>query len=487
LDQITLEARHGYSISVPASLHCITTYVLLEQERWFEPEIDFLLSYLRPEMMAIDIGANLGVYSLPLAMKVGQGGAVYSYEPGSEARKCLLASIALNGLENVRVSSAALSNCPGRLWLAHGNSSELHELKAAPEAGAPGEMVDVVTLDSEQQAYAWTRVDFVKIDAEGQEARIVVGGRDFFSKHSPLVMYEVMDAGQVNRQLRWVFEALGYQTYRLSGDSSYLIRIDGDYCGDDFDLNYFSAKTDRAARMVEAGLLVDRVEQFVFSSNERAAAQNALLGQPFALELEFNLADLEGNEPYTSALLAYAAYQYLSWPAVRKHAALTFAYEHLSALSVTNPSMEILTTFSRVAASLNHRTETLQILGLLRAAIEQGDETVLDVPFFPAAARFEHVRPVADIYTWFRAAIIDSWVRLSAHSTRFAPEDGGMAAIWLVNSGYADAEVRRRAGLWEIVRLGRTSVASGAAETHLNPRYWAADALEARALARMPV
>jgi len=63
---------------VPAKLSAITSYVLLEQEEWFEKEIHFLRRFLKPGMTAIDIGANLGVYSLPMASLVGPDGRVFS-------------------------------------------------------------------------------------------------------------------------------------------------------------------------------------------------------------------------------------------------------------------------------------------------------------------------------------------------------------------------------------------------------------------------
>ena len=67
MNDLTLRLNSGVSLVVPASLASITTYVLLEQEEWFEKETAFLLRWLRSGMTVIDIGANLGVYSLPLA------------------------------------------------------------------------------------------------------------------------------------------------------------------------------------------------------------------------------------------------------------------------------------------------------------------------------------------------------------------------------------------------------------------------------------
>ena len=58
-------------IVVPDQVQLMTTYVLREQEDWFEDEIKFLRSYLRAGMHAVDIGANYGLYALSIARCVG--------------------------------------------------------------------------------------------------------------------------------------------------------------------------------------------------------------------------------------------------------------------------------------------------------------------------------------------------------------------------------------------------------------------------------
>jgi hypothetical protein len=96
LSVLELKLSDGVTLPVPESLQSFTTYVLLEQERWFEKEMDFLRCWLRPGMTVIDIGANLGVYSVPMARLVGQTGHVFAYEPGSETRALLERSRGLN-------------------------------------------------------------------------------------------------------------------------------------------------------------------------------------------------------------------------------------------------------------------------------------------------------------------------------------------------------------------------------------------------------
>src|SRR5262245_39956757 len=96
--------------AVPPRLDSITTYVLLEQETWFEKELSFLRHWLKPGMTAIDIGANLGVYALPMARWVGPNGRIFAYEPGSEARALLEESRTINGAANLDVLAFALSD-----------------------------------------------------------------------------------------------------------------------------------------------------------------------------------------------------------------------------------------------------------------------------------------------------------------------------------------------------------------------------------------
>jgi hypothetical protein len=67
----TVHLASGLALQVPASLRSLTTYVLLEQETWFEPEMSLLPLLLEPGMHALDIGANHGIYALEIARCTG--------------------------------------------------------------------------------------------------------------------------------------------------------------------------------------------------------------------------------------------------------------------------------------------------------------------------------------------------------------------------------------------------------------------------------
>src|SRR3989338_10151644 len=93
----TITMIDGVRVVVPDSLDKITTYVLLEQEDWFEDEIKFLRRLLQPGQKVIDIGANYGVYALSMAQTVGATGFVWAFEPASDTVKLLADGIAVNG------------------------------------------------------------------------------------------------------------------------------------------------------------------------------------------------------------------------------------------------------------------------------------------------------------------------------------------------------------------------------------------------------
>src|SRR5262249_794743 len=145
LNAIELKLSDAVTLAVPESLQSITAYVLLEQERWFEKEMDFLRHWLRPGMTVIDIGANLGVYSVPMARLVGQTGHVFAYEPGSEARRLLERNRELNAAVNLDISPLALSDRERDGRLVFGGSSELYPLGDS----GPGGLVHVPRLARE--------------------------------------------------------------------------------------------------------------------------------------------------------------------------------------------------------------------------------------------------------------------------------------------------------------------------------------------------
>jgi FkbM family methyltransferase len=178
---VTLTMVDGVKAVVPDSLDLMTPYVLREQQDWFEDEIKFLRRLLQPGQSAVDIGANYGLYTLSIAKTVGPAGHVWAIEPASAVAGLLRESITANGFEHITLEQSALSDTTGTARLSLRSPSELNALVHDDTSTQPTEAVRVITLDDYAKNSGWRDIDFIKIDAEGEELNILKGGTDFFS------------------------------------------------------------------------------------------------------------------------------------------------------------------------------------------------------------------------------------------------------------------------------------------------------------------
>lgn len=149
---------------------------------------------LRPGMTALDLGANVGFYTLLARGVVGETGRVAAFEPFPRSAELIEASVAENGYTNVAVVRAAAAERDGRatLHLSPNFASE-HSLLDIPHGAAPPEgptlEVDVVTVDTAlERAWGSRRVDFVKMDVEGSEWRVLEGMRGVLAESPRLTL-----------------------------------------------------------------------------------------------------------------------------------------------------------------------------------------------------------------------------------------------------------------------------------------------------------
>jgi FkbM family methyltransferase len=453
VEALELKLADNVTIAVPAKLDSITTYVLLEQEAWFEKEMGFLRHWLRPGMTAIDIGANLGVYSLPIARLIGPRGRIFAYEPGSEPRRFLERSRALSETDNLEIATQALSDREGEGYLVFGASSE----ESALGQSGNGELVRLTTLDSEDRERRWRAPDFVKIDAEGEEERIIAGGRNFFSRYSPLVMFEIKAGATNNERLRSIFPSIGYQLYRALEGAPLLVQIEREETLDSYELNLFAAKPDRAQLMLQEGFLVDRIPDWEPDAGVLRDALAPLKLSIFAPAFP-NLFDASAalNDDYRRSLGAYAVWNTRETSPGLRCAALSFAFRTLGALCAQAPSTARLSTFARTAWHWGQRDECVKALCALFKLIE-GARLNLVEPFWPACPRFDMIEPQGQPGNWFVAAAAEQYERAVHFSSIFA----GVTPMidWLCSQPFISAELERRRVL-VAARAGRRPTAS---------------------------
>ena len=110
------------------TLNCLTPYILQEYQDWFEQEIAFVRTFLKPGMNVVDIGANYGTYTLTAATSVGPSGKVWAFEPSRLTAAYLTRSIRRNQLDNITVIQAGVSDSDRLAFLSMNTDSELNQV-----------------------------------------------------------------------------------------------------------------------------------------------------------------------------------------------------------------------------------------------------------------------------------------------------------------------------------------------------------------------
>jgi FkbM family methyltransferase len=438
MNEMSLRMVDGTDIVVPSSLDAITTYVILEQEKWFEKETVFVARWLRPGMTAIDIGANLGVYCLPMARLVGPKGQVFAYEPATETRRLLALSKAKNGADNLQIIGAALSDGEREGHLVLGTSSELNALGGS----GPGERVQITSLDAEDQARSWGDIDFLKIDAEGEEEKILAGAGSFFAKHSPLVMFEMKAADKLNETLPAAFAAMGFGLYRLLAGAPVLVPVGAGEPLDSYELNLFAAKPDRAAALAREGLLVEAVPEWAPDDDIRVRALEFFQSQPFApIFAQLHGGAVAAEPIYRDALAGYAMWRAVELSLPQRYAALRFACDTLAGLCEREPSLSRLSTLARITWEMGRRTISVHALKILADVLKRGTGRIME-PFWPASSRFDAIVPGPNVVEWFVVAALEQYEQTAAFSSMFG--SSGVDLDWLSKQHLASTEIERR-------------------------------------------
>jgi len=155
-----------------------------------EPELFDLQHFLRPGHVFIDVGANVGVFTVKAAKEVGNDGLVIAIEPFIETAMRLSENVLANGYSNVRVRTLCMGRETGHARL-HLNKGKPNSFSLIPNGNAESISVLSVSLDDLCRWENLERLDYLKIDAEGAEAAVLEGGTEAIARFRPIVQVEV--------------------------------------------------------------------------------------------------------------------------------------------------------------------------------------------------------------------------------------------------------------------------------------------------------
>jgi FkbM family methyltransferase len=154
-----------------------------EEGIWEPYETSLVLDILRPGGVFVDVGANIGYFSIIAASAVGSEGQVLAFEPEQENCRLLRESAVLNGFEGlIQLEQAGLANSDtrGRLYLSEDNLGD-HQIYS-DEDQERGSVPIQLLNGSEYLSSRLSRLDLLKVDTQGSEFDVMAGLMPFLAE-----------------------------------------------------------------------------------------------------------------------------------------------------------------------------------------------------------------------------------------------------------------------------------------------------------------
>lgn len=194
----------------------------------YEPfETKLVKEFVKKNDTAIDVGANIGYYTLILAKIVGEKGRVYAFEPDPENFKLLEKNIKVNHYKNVTAVNKAVGseNSKVNLYLSEENKGN-HKIYNDSTKRSFVE-VDLISLDS---FFKKQKIDFIKMDVEGSEAGVINGAKSLLLKNKPLLFTEfcplfIEQFGYSPKKYLKDLSALGFDFYLIDDGKEVLKKV----------------------------------------------------------------------------------------------------------------------------------------------------------------------------------------------------------------------------------------------------------------------
>lgn len=439
INATTIRTVDDIHITLPDKAGYMSTFVLYEQQDWFEDEIKFLRRYIRSGMNILDIGANYGVYTLTMAKHISPTGRLWAFEPTSTTAAFLKNSIQHNKFDNVTLIQAALSNKMGSAELFVNQNSELNSLSQNASQGGQSETVQLLTLDHCREAYQFPKIDFIKLDAEGEENKILQAATELLQTDSPLIMYELKHGQHVNTSLINSFSDMHYDSYRLLPGLDCLVPFDPAMPFDGFLLNLFGCKEDKISQLQDEGFAVNTITHALLDDSSYARQYIATLAYYKSLNT-----DAEGDERFMKILSSYL-YAMNSDEDISKRCALLLGAIDAIHEDIQRPvSVPKLCSYARICIDGGDRTTAVRLLGDIIKHYQSNPEFDTNGLLLPAHRRYDSITPYNSLREWLLSSALELYVMKHAFSCYFSGKQMLPVLQHMSSLGYMSADMQRR-------------------------------------------
>jgi FkbM family methyltransferase len=207
-------------------LDAYDTLQLTTVGKFEETETATILGFVTPDTVMLDIGANMGYYSVR-AGQLAHRGKVFAFEPDPGNFATLTKNLVLNQITNVQPINAALSDKPDTLRL-YKHPFNVGDYRLYND-GDFTEFVDVPTLRVDEVVQE--RIDLIKIDVQGYEYFALKGAEKLLTTYKPVIVSEFWPRGLANSgasatQYLDFIEGLGYRVRQIDDENKQVIDTD---------------------------------------------------------------------------------------------------------------------------------------------------------------------------------------------------------------------------------------------------------------------
>jgi FkbM family methyltransferase len=189
----------------------------------FEPHcIRFLSRSLRPGDTLLDVGANIGLFTVEGARLVGQEGHVIAIEAMPQMADLVRSQVAINGFKNVQVVPAAVGDQDGTATLTRPRDANAGMFTLGNVDGEERFDVPVRRIDD---ILAGRAISFIKMDIEGSEYRALLGAEQTLRRFHPTILVELNESalngcGTSSKAVKTLLAGFGYTGRILNRDGS---------------------------------------------------------------------------------------------------------------------------------------------------------------------------------------------------------------------------------------------------------------------------
>jgi FkbM family methyltransferase len=192
------------------------------------PELFYLKQLIKPGFVCIDVGANVGYYTVFMSRFAGKNGHVYAVEPVELFTRIFRANTQAFGLNNITLHHTALGGSAGEVVmgtpvingvLRHGLTHVLTE--GEDRTGmqcyeVPMQVPDILFA-------TLSKIDFIKCDVEGYEVYLFPHLMNTLRKHKPVLQIEISGSRNIETMLN-ILEPIGYKPHGLQNGSLILLQ-----------------------------------------------------------------------------------------------------------------------------------------------------------------------------------------------------------------------------------------------------------------------